>query len=754
MNRSLTANRALSLLLSLLMTLQPFSLAAADLAEDLEATSRQLAAQAERLTKRIDRAQFELDALLDQLDYDPEEIVRFVREEISLEVYPGALRGARGTLMSRAGNALDQALLLATLLKDAGEDAVIYRATLSESLAAELLNRMADRTDPPPPPLFPDPAAMLASAAKKPAVDNRRAGWLNSAEAGGDQLLGALDAAGVVFDVDALQADLLAESRDYYWVSYGVGPRNRWQAAHPALGRDPELAPEATIAETIPEDLLHSVTFELLLDRRLGSSVEEVALISPISRTSVELAEKPFTLSLLPDQFLNPAAPLDLDEIAARSRFLLPMINASIAPGGQAMSLRGLTVPPDALQMGAAGLFETVSGKFVDALDELSATSSADQEAPTQVAIERIRLRTTFRSPGIPDRVQEREWFDAARDLEEATRRRPPGAETVKALARSQLLIGANGRIAPGTVLEGLYRQARSNHERLALTPDILDESCTTLACLADLEFEEIGREQMLTMIYLGLDDQFAEAEDVRAYRHSPNLLGLNRAVFPGSDRTLPEVDILSNARRLLKVANGSVMPDPRSLVRAGVWDTQVESRFFRLAANPDLQTEKLAPRLRVFRSPRELDPQNGNSNSLARALRRDLAAGYTVVAAGSVDLSKDSVEQRWWRVDPKTGTSLGMTQFGGASITEALVLTLLIAAIMFALDVVAAQICSDDPPNAAIADLADPQDRFRACLMCESYFTTATYYLLFVLGSGFSMSMDQIAARCYRAAT
>ncbi len=50
------------------------------------------------------------------LDYDAERIFRFVADEIRYDPYSGILRGARGTLASRAGNSADQALLLAALL--------------------------------------------------------------------------------------------------------------------------------------------------------------------------------------------------------------------------------------------------------------------------------------------------------------------------------------------------------------------------------------------------------------------------------------------------------------------------------------------------------------------------------------------------------------------------------------------------------------------------------------------------------------
>ena len=82
------------------------------------------------LRSNIDRSQFDLEALLEKLEYDDEAIIRFVDEQIAYQPYQGLLRGALGTLMSRAGNSLDQSVLLATLLRDAGFDARITQGRL------------------------------------------------------------------------------------------------------------------------------------------------------------------------------------------------------------------------------------------------------------------------------------------------------------------------------------------------------------------------------------------------------------------------------------------------------------------------------------------------------------------------------------------------------------------------------------------------------------------------------------------------
>ena len=107
----------------------PQGVSAADQRAALDQLDR-FVAKLSQLTTEIDRSRFDLEALLDREEFDEQKIIAFVRDEISFEQYPGLLRGAQGTLISGAGNALDQALLLATLLRDVGLDARIVRGRI------------------------------------------------------------------------------------------------------------------------------------------------------------------------------------------------------------------------------------------------------------------------------------------------------------------------------------------------------------------------------------------------------------------------------------------------------------------------------------------------------------------------------------------------------------------------------------------------------------------------------------------------
>ncbi len=118
-----------------------------------------------------------------ELDYDPQQIFDFLRTEIGYESYVGSLRGARGTLWSAAGNSLDEASLGVALMRTSGVPAQYAHGTLSDGLSQQLIYSM-----------FPDPLRVY--------------GWI---------------APGVEKADPANDSQLLAETRDHYWVRFDAG---------------------------------------------------------------------------------------------------------------------------------------------------------------------------------------------------------------------------------------------------------------------------------------------------------------------------------------------------------------------------------------------------------------------------------------------------------------------------------------------------------------------------------------------------
>ena len=77
-----------------------------------------------------------------KLSYDPTQIFNFLHTQVGYNSYTGSVRGARGTLWSSAGNALDAASLGIALMRASGIPAQYASGTLSEGQAQALILSM------------------------------------------------------------------------------------------------------------------------------------------------------------------------------------------------------------------------------------------------------------------------------------------------------------------------------------------------------------------------------------------------------------------------------------------------------------------------------------------------------------------------------------------------------------------------------------------------------------------------------------
>ena len=77
-----------------------------------------------------------------KLHYDPQQIFDFLHDDVGYNSYLGSVRGARGTLWSSAGNALDVASLGVALMHASGIPAQYVSGTLSQTQAQQLILSM------------------------------------------------------------------------------------------------------------------------------------------------------------------------------------------------------------------------------------------------------------------------------------------------------------------------------------------------------------------------------------------------------------------------------------------------------------------------------------------------------------------------------------------------------------------------------------------------------------------------------------
>jgi uncharacterized membrane protein len=160
-----------------------------------------------------------------RLRYDPQAIFDYLNEEVGYESYRGSLRGARGTLWSEAGNALDEASLGVALFRASGIPARYAHGTLPDPLAKQLILSM-----------FP----------------------------AGFQTIGIVPAGTITAD-PANDPELLAETRDHYWLQYdtGSGFQNADTSGFTGSGLDTAFTIVSDTFAEVDDGLRHTVRISL-----------------------------------------------------------------------------------------------------------------------------------------------------------------------------------------------------------------------------------------------------------------------------------------------------------------------------------------------------------------------------------------------------------------------------------------------------------------------------------------------------------
>ncbi len=214
-----------------------------------------------------------VQALATTLGNNPAAIHQYVRDNIGIEIYTGSLRGARGVLASKAGNALDRASLTIALLRAANPaiEARYVQGTLTTTDASTLVTRM-----------FSDPSRILG-------CDNPAPG-LNP-------------------------ANLVPEMQGHTWVEYRVGASGAYTALDTAFAGASVNQTFTTANQTfasIPANQRHTTRVRLDVETftqaaaAFGLGLGTTTVIDR-SFDSADLVDKPITVSHFVNAFSPPA---------------------------------------------------------------------------------------------------------------------------------------------------------------------------------------------------------------------------------------------------------------------------------------------------------------------------------------------------------------------------------------------------------------------------------------------------------------
>ncbi|MEM7212024.1 MAG: hypothetical protein AAF479_09035 [Pseudomonadota bacterium] len=639
---------------------------------DLTRAATAIASELDAIGELVPRSLYDSLEVVSENGFDPELLRQWMKREVRLLSYQGTLRGARGVVLDRQGNSLDQSLLMAEMLTFAGFDVRLARtqleaataAALAENVATFRVTRTADIAKPQLAGLFaklgiPDANAARIQEALRVKNADCSAAIADRIDAQTKALIK------LIGTPDGIRADPGTALADHWWVQANLG--QGWQDIDPYSDIVGARQPDSTMAVNgLSDDLRHVIGIRLKGEFRTPGGLREETFLEH----SVPAADIAFVSS----ELYNGAAPgqqRDTDpeardpvagffEATAATRVWLPVLRIgddrytgsvfSVDGGVEAatdeMAEALQQAGPGGLSKGLGGLLGGGGGLGGNLL------GGGAEKAPEPEPLTALWLEVETIVPGRGTRMHRRDLYDA---LGTAARRAGDHSAVIDEKKRGYALmfrseIGVTaGTLAPEAATR---MQAQSAAEMVRAMEDILagrtprdvtlPSSATSFANMRTgaAPTGQIGDVAPgVVLIHQGFrSDENGETVYVQSIDIAENAVTSPSAVFAAH-------------------------------VRAGVADTVVETLLGNLGgslSNTSVRFVEASEQWTILQGTDGMDGLALTDDTLAR-VASDLAAGFVVVAPTRGDAS-----ETYWRIDPNMGTTLGIGAMGhGANLTE-----------------------------------------------------------------------------------
>jgi hypothetical protein len=608
------------------------------------------------------------------LGNDPARIFRFVSDEIRYEPYAGLLRGATGTLLARAGNSVDQAVLLASLLRQSGLPVRFVSGALDEAAAqalmqstvtdVETVRALLDRA------MISDedlragivwvgpgnavPAAELAAlptlaeigsglAADRTAYAGIGAGQLQRAL---DTVMAALGESGILLP-DQVTTMPALERSGHTWVQLDDG--SGWRDLDPSVGAGVPAATSGEPVAELPDDLRHRIGFTVVAETLLGGILTQESILE-FSTFADDLAYTSVLFTHLPARYLG-----DIDLIGGMGAGTL--YNAALFVGPD------LLLGTTSISIGGSGGGDPFGGA-------LSGGEGGIVEGET--AAEWLEIRIA--SPGSEPVVARRAVFDRIGQA-----MRDSGVVDPYAIWPAELedVGGEDYDYAPCRAL-----RAFSVHSG----------PVDLKALIEDVALRDLGQTSLMAGGFASLRDvhgpELAAALGVRPFDDAPNIVSWvfepandgARVVYKmGPDiwhRSVGTLGIMGSAPSVPPAVTAGVLA--HVIERIAVGEVSAEAAgaptvvpsvgaIFDQAA-----LEGIPVRLFQGSLPADVTYQPEHRLSIERALD----AGLLVIAPEQAVVVSGQPRLGWWLVDPVTGATTDEREDGaGAATTQQVIL-------------------------------------------------------------------------------
>jgi len=651
-------------------------------------------------SQEILRDTFDPQAVVDNVGEDLKSLFEWVRDETVLVPYQGTLRGHTGVLMDRCGNSLDRALLLHELLRLVGYEVRLAQGSLTENKANEILenspnaqNNIQDKKS------ETDFENLIQIYAKEydittEELQESQKNLVEEKERISKIILARVseqtEALSTLLEIDSgkkpgkERASILEDLRDHWWVQ--VEENGVWKDLDPTetdTKPGDKLTPvdKTWDAKDLNEDLFHLLTIRIIVERWDEGNLKEESVLEHTLQPSnligerIELHHDPLGWPKDDDLYNNDQPIQNLKDTVLNLKEWIPGLRV----GSEKISKKSFAnsgmineKPGEKSGQESGGSTGGLMGAF-----GRSSTKTEEQSILTAEWIE-----FEIQSPGQSNRKIRRAIFDLIGPAmrKSSSSDKPKFSET-QILKRNLLILGQTEILALVCKLSPEFTEHLSAREMLS-DMEVLLNLAKNHATIENADI--IAQIALISplpgpLYNLALSRSSLNRFDKETYMDSLNLFCLQTFLQQnplGELEEFQKTDIVLNDMGV----HPESKEDPfRIRMEQGVLETNAEVEHAISESWTDntalLFTESVTQGIDwVFiRDVRDPDLEKARMAAETRAyIEQDLADGYVVVVPPKPILMNGKPSTGWWRIDPRSGTTIGMSGSGsGQAMTQ-----------------------------------------------------------------------------------
>jgi len=625
----------------------------------------------------------DLDALAQSLT-TPQAAFEYVRDQIALEPYPGVMKGALGTFLTRGGNDLDRSLLLATLLKQQGHTVKVARGRLPLPQTQSFLQRIADTPDAVEQILRSLPKDLPASKlsdqqrefgkVRVQRAEERGKTRREAVEQNYQLIQSFLRKGGLTVGQDAT-ARQLETLRDHFWVQATINDQQTdLDPSFSKAGMNQKFAePDETFdPDELPENLFQHIGMRMAGEFLQGGQVTSTELLSKDMRAA-DLFGKNVRLSLEPESLegdinqYQPTLVVGEDNTEGKAFQLRPQ------EGGEESSEAGEESP------GGGNAAEGLLGGLGGGEGE-TPKKAAPRPKATGAVLGRLYLQVVSKAPHLAEAHYRRVIMDRL-EVRQGRLQLQAGMEDDKSI-RALLIQVWDGAISVGpchvlylfkTQLETLKAQESMEEKARAKVYLGQEFSVDDLAGpmlppeLINYFFSSDLARFLIRQKSAPRARQYYEQPRLAFFRHGFAVRDWSK---PARSRRFQEGIDLRNAPFQFAAGGDQALP---LALKAGIADTALESSFvhggpgfnalplFAAATEQGIPLVTIGPAQRAGIDSLALPP------AIKDVLQHELSQGHMLILPTRLVSLNQTQTFDWWSIDPATGTALGKMELGGA---------------------------------------------------------------------------------------